>query len=201
MALTFDDGPSPYTSRLLRVLRKMKVPATFFQIGSQIHSFGRVEKSLIADADVVLGDHTQHHPELTLLSYQGQFAEIDDAARTQLRHGAAWPHLFRPPYGAFDGTTLRVAHRLNMLTVMWTIDPRDWELPGVGAIVDRVVGGAQPGAIALMHDGGGDRSQTVAAVPSIVRHLRAAHYTLVTVPRLLRDNPPSRHQQPSAGAS
>jgi peptidoglycan/xylan/chitin deacetylase (PgdA/CDA1 family) len=200
MALTFDDGPSPYTSKLLRVLRKMKVPATFFQIGSQINSFARVEKSLINDPDVYLADHTQHHPDLTLLSYQGQYGEIADTARTQLRHGAPWPHLMRPPYGAFDGTTLRVAHNLHMLTVLWTIDPRDWSLPGTSAIVDRVVGAAEPGAIALMHDGGGDRSETVAAVPTIVHRLRAAHYRLVTVPRLLRDDPPSTNQPPRSGA-
>jgi peptidoglycan/xylan/chitin deacetylase (PgdA/CDA1 family) len=74
--------------------------------------------------------------------------------------------------------------------VLWSVDSKDYERPGVQRIVDGVVAAARPGAIVLMHDGGGDRTQTIAAIPKIVRRLRAKHYRLVTVPQLLRDDPP-----------
>jgi peptidoglycan/xylan/chitin deacetylase (PgdA/CDA1 family) len=77
-----------------------------------------------------------------------------------------------------------------MLMVFWSVDSRDYERPGVKRIIDGVVAAARPGAIVLMHDGGGDRSQTIAAIPRIVKRLRAKHYRFVTVPQLLRDDPP-----------
>jgi peptidoglycan/xylan/chitin deacetylase (PgdA/CDA1 family) len=81
-----------------------------------------------------------------------------------------------------------------MLMVLWSVDSQDYRLPGVEAIVERVLAGARPGAIVLLHDGGGDRSQTLAAVPVIVRELRRRGFTLVTVPKLLLDDPPPRRQ-------
>jgi peptidoglycan/xylan/chitin deacetylase (PgdA/CDA1 family) len=80
--------------------------------------------------------------------------------------------------------------------VLWSIDSKDYERPGAEQIADRVVAAARPGAIVLMHDGGGDRTQTIAAIPKIVRGLRAKHYRLVTVPQLLRDDPPPVAPQP-----
>jgi len=83
-----------------------------------------------------------------------------------------------------------------MLMVLWSVDSGDYARPGVEQIVDRVVSAARPGAIVLLHDGGGDRSQTVAAIPKIVKRLRAKHYRLVTVPQLLRDDPPPAGRRP-----
>ena len=74
--------------------------------------------------------------------------------------------------------------------VLWSVDSKDYERPGVRRIVERVVAAARPGAIVLMHDGGGNRAQTIAAIPKIVKRLRAKHYRFVTVPQLLRDDPP-----------
>jgi peptidoglycan/xylan/chitin deacetylase (PgdA/CDA1 family) len=85
--------------------------------------------------------------------------------------------------------------RERMLSVLWSVDSEDYTRPGVGAIVRNVVQHAQPGSIVLMHDGGGDRAQTVAAIPGIVRALRDDGYRFVSVPRLLLENPPPQDQQ------
>jgi chitin deacetylase len=82
-----------------------------------------------------------------------------------------------------------------MLMVLWSVDAQDYRQPGAGAIVRRVLSGARPGAIVLMHDAGGPRSQTVQALPEIIRKLRRRHYRLVTVPQLLLDDPPPRGQR------
>jgi peptidoglycan/xylan/chitin deacetylase (PgdA/CDA1 family) len=89
-----------------------------------------------------------------------------------------------------------------MLLVLWSVDPQDWRRPGVKAIVSAVLSNARPGAIVLMHDGGGYRDETVKALPSIIDGLRRRHFDLVTVPRLILDDPPPRHQRlpHSAGA-
>lgn len=201
IALTFDDGPGPYTPAVLQVLRRMRAPATFFQVGLMVNNFAQNERALLAQRGVVLGDHTEAHATLPRLSPAEQYSQINDAAGSQALHRAPWPHLFRPPYGAFDRTTLRVARGLHMLTVLWTVDSQDYRQPGVDAIVARVLDGARPGAIILLHDAGGTRAQTIQALPIIIRRLRARHYRLVTVPRLLYDNPPGLHQPaPPTGA-
>ncbi len=196
VALTFDDGPGPYTTRVLRVLRRMHAPATFFQVGFMINDFPTVERALLADRNVALGDHTETHAMLSRLPRAAQYGQINDAAAAQALHGAHWPHLFRPPYGAFNHATLRTARQLHMLTVLWTVDSRDYLQPGVSEIVGRVLRSVRPGAIVLMHDAGGTRTQTIQALPTIIRRLRASHYRLVTVPRLLLDDPP-RSPQPT----
>jgi peptidoglycan/xylan/chitin deacetylase (PgdA/CDA1 family) len=83
-----------------------------------------------------------------------------------------------------------------MLMVLWSVDPGDWRRPGVRAIVSNVLTRARAGSIVIMHDGGGERSQTIAALPQIINGLRQRHLSLVTVAQLLRDDPPSRHQPP-----
>jgi peptidoglycan-N-acetylglucosamine deacetylase len=88
-----------------------------------------------------------------------------------------------------------VLRRLRLVNVAWTLDSKDYTRPGVAAIVRNVIGGIRPGAIVLMHDGGGDRSQTVAALPALVHDLRLRGYRMVTVPRLLLDDPPARRQR------
>ena len=110
-------------------------------------------------------------------------------------YGAPFPRLFRPPYGLWDSTTLALLHRYRMLMVLWTIDTGDYRRPGVQAIVDAAVSGVKPGAIILLHDAGGERSQTVAALPKIITELRGRGYRFATVPQLLVDNPPPRNQQ------
>lgn len=194
IAITFDDGPGPYTQRVLRVLDRLHAPATFFQVGNQIQSFPEAEEAELRDPGVLLANHTWAHKNLAKLSRGDQADQLDWASYAIRKAGGNLPQLFRPPYGAFNRTTLTLTGERHLLMVMWTIDSQDYERPGTKAIVKRVVDQARPGAIVLMHDAGGDRKQTVAALPAIIKQLRAKHYKLVTVPRLLKDNPPPLEQ-------
>jgi peptidoglycan/xylan/chitin deacetylase (PgdA/CDA1 family) len=195
VALTFDDGPSPYTLRILRVLRKRRAAATFFPIGQSINQYPNILRR-VRRRGFPIGDHTMSHPLMGHLTRDRQSAEIDGQARVMRRVGVPYPRLFRPPDGSFDDVTRDLLHGRRMLMVLWSVNPEDYFRPGTKAIVQRVMAGVRPGAIVLMHDGGGDRSQTVAALPAIIHRLRARHYRVVTVPRLLSDDPPPRGQGP-----
>lgn len=194
IALTFDDGPGPYTQQVLRVLDRLHAPATFFQVGNQIRSFPDAEQDQIRDGRALLANHTWAHRDLSVLDAQDQADQLDWASYAVRKAGGQLPQLFRPPFGKFNRTTLKLTAERHLLMVLWTIDSEDYERPGTKAIVRRVVSQARPGAIVLMHDAGGDRRQTVAALPAIIKQLRAKHYKLVTVPRLLKDNPPPLRQ-------
>jgi len=197
IALTFDDGPGPYTPQILAILQREHVGATFFEVGIEERYFNASTTEIAADGDVI-GDHTEVHAPMSKLSAKAQRAQLLEQASAIGRFGAPFPRLFRPPYGLWNKTTLSLLHRYRMLMVLWTVDTNDYRRPGVPAIVDAAVDGARPGAIILMHDAGGDRSQTVAALPQIIAALRRRHYQLVTVPRLLLDNPAPRVQNIAA---
>jgi peptidoglycan-N-acetylglucosamine deacetylase len=189
IALTFDDGPGPYTPGVLDVLERLHVHATFFEIGEMLRYFSASTLRELRDGDVI-GDHTETHPEMARLSRHDQHEELfEQIARIELLGGRR-PVLFRPPYGSYDATTMRELHALHLLMVLWSVDTEDYLQPGVSAIVQRALAGVHPGAIILMHDAGGTRTQTIAALPAIISQLRARGYRLVTVPQLLRDDPP-----------
>ena len=188
VALTFDDGPSPYTRAILRILDRAGVRATFFPVG---YSLDRWPRSLAAEARAghAVGNHTLHHAPLSRLSFREQVHELRGEGRRLRRRGMPAVRLMRPPYGSYDRRTLTIARRLRMLVVMWSVDSEDYTRPGRAQIVRNVVLRARPGGIVLMHDGGGPREQTVAALPGIIRRLRARGFRLVTVPELLLPQP------------
>ncbi len=189
VALTFDDGPGPYTRQLVATLDRLHVHATFFAIGEQERYFSEGTVAELKSGDVV-GDHTETHPMMATLSAHEQYEELfEQIARIELLGGPR-PRLFRPPYGSFDATTFKELHRLHLLMVLWSVDTSDYTRPGVGAIVHTALAGAKPGAIILMHDGGGNRQETIAALAGIVKGLRERGLHPVTVPRLLEDDPP-----------
>jgi peptidoglycan-N-acetylglucosamine deacetylase len=193
VALTFDDGPGPYTPGVLDVLERYHAPATFFAIGAMERYFGASTSRELNDGDVV-GDHTETHPAMALLSAREQHEQLfEQIARIELLGGPR-PTLFRPPYGSFNATTMRQLRALHLLMVLWSVDTGDYRKPGVPAIVQRALAGARPGAILLLHDAGGDRSQTIAALPAIIAKLRGRGFQLVTVPQLLLDDPPAAGQ-------
>lgn len=200
IALTFDDGPGPYSLALLSVLKRLRVPATYFEVGSQERYFSSATQAQIA-AGYFVEDHTETHPELAALSPTDQQNEIFEQPATITPYGAPYPRLFRPPYGSFNSTTLSLLREAHMLMVLWTVDTDDYLLPGVDAIVHSALAGAEPGAIILMHDAGGVRTETIAALPRIVAALRARGYVLVSVPRLLLDDPPPPGQKLPTGLS
>jgi peptidoglycan-N-acetylglucosamine deacetylase len=197
IALTFDDGPGPYTPEVLSVLQREDVPGTFFEVGILEKYFHASTSQIVADG-YPIGDHTETHAPMSKLSPADQRAQLLQQISVIGDYGAPFPRLFRPPYGLWNSTTLRLLHRYRMLMVLWTVDTSDYRLPGVSAIVHSSVSGARPGAIVLMHDAGGNRAETVAALPRIITALRARGYKLVTVPKLLLDNPAPANQQISA---
>jgi peptidoglycan-N-acetylglucosamine deacetylase len=187
IALTFDDGPWYQTPEFLSLLEHYRVPATFFEVGEHIAQYGEggaIERRMLADGDMI-GDHTWSH---IVVASGGPVArsQIEEtaAAIRGATHGFT-PCLFRAPDGSVSPALIGEARSLGFTTIQWDIDPRDWALPGVGEIEDNVLANAHPGAIVIMHDGGGNRSQTLAALPDIIDTLRARGYTFVTVTQLL----------------
>jgi peptidoglycan-N-acetylglucosamine deacetylase len=193
VALTFDDGPGPYTPGVLDVLERERVPATFFVVGQEVPDF-RAAAEREVRGGFAIGDHTENHPMLAHLSQHDQYEQLfEQSARIELLGGRK-PRLFRPPYGSFNATTFRLLHQMRLLMVLWSVDTDDYERPGVEVIVQRALEGAKPGAIILMHDAGGDRSQTIAALPEVIHRIRARGLHLVTVAQLLADDPPPAGQ-------
>jgi peptidoglycan/xylan/chitin deacetylase (PgdA/CDA1 family) len=183
VALTFDDGPSTLTLRFVRMLRSEHVKATFFLLGNQLSErYRKVLAEELRDGDA-LGDHSWSHPDLVGSGEVGSQLQRTKSAIASL--SGYTPCVFRPPYGAFDSSVLRTAHSLGLATIVWNVDPRDWALPGVGAIESTVLAQVKPGSIVLSHDGGGPRGQTLAAYPEIIASLRRRGYRFVTVPQLL----------------
>jgi peptidoglycan-N-acetylglucosamine deacetylase len=185
IALTFDDGPWPDTPQFLDILEREHVHATFFQIGQQVGTFGRaIDRRMLADGDMI-GDHTWSH---ATVSGAGPFAAAQisqTAGAIRQVTGGFTPCLFRAPGGAFSSALIAEARSMGFTTIQWNIDPRDWARPGAGAIVGNVLSNARNGAIVIQHDGGGDRSETLAALPQEIAALRARGFQFVTVTELL----------------
>ena len=184
VALTFDDGPWPAaTLQILAILRRYDVPATFFTIGYLAAAYPNLIRAEVA-AGMEVGNHTYNHPEVPpfdQLPTRLQDDEIELAAG-DLRAAGVDPHLFRPPEGSFSTGVAAAAARARERVVLWSVDPGDWQ-PGMtaSAIVRKVLAAVRPGSIVLLHDGGGDRQATVAALPSIIRGIRRRGLALVTV--------------------
>ncbi len=178
VALTFDDGPSEYTPGFLRVLREKGVVGTFFEVGQEMPGREGTMREILAQGSE-LGDHTMNHVE-----YPG-YSQIAGAAARIEDYTHFRPCLFRPPGGGVNSSVIATAGSLGLRTVNWDVDPRDWSTPGTGAIYSTIVGNARPGSIILMHDGGGPRGETLAALPQIIDTLRARGYGFTTVSQLL----------------
>jgi peptidoglycan/xylan/chitin deacetylase (PgdA/CDA1 family) len=193
IALTFDDGPGPYTPAILRELERLHTPATFFEVGV-LERYFSAATAQIAARGYPIGDHTETHAPMSQLSRRLQQRELLQDTAAIGDYGAPFPRMFRPPYGLWNSTTLALLKKYRMLMVLWTVDTSDYQAPGTSVIVQRALAGAKAGAIILLHDAGGNRSETVAALPKIINRLRRRGYKLVTVPRLLLDNPAPKDQ-------
>jgi peptidoglycan/xylan/chitin deacetylase (PgdA/CDA1 family) len=199
VALTFDDGPGPFTRQVLHVLHRYHAQATFFQVGRMIRSFPLLARDVVALGNAA-GLHTNNHARLPGTPMAFQRSETDPANEEIRGYAPNFMHLFRPPYGAFGDKVLQLMRERRTLIVLWSVNTFDYLQPGVKAIVKRAVGGAFPGAIVLMHDAGGaTRAQTVRALPAIVKGLRRRRFRLVTVPRMIMDAPPPRRQPRAVG--
>lgn len=194
VALTFDDGPGPYTERIVNTLKKEHVPATFFEVGF-LEPYFHAGTRAVARAGNVIGDHTERHAHLGSLPKAAQRDQIDSQVEWMHKLGVPAPRLFRPPYGSFNDTTMKLLKKRHMLMTLWSVDSEDYRQPGVNTIVRRVVSAVKPGAIVLMHDGGGIRTQTAAALPIIIKTLRKRGFDFVTIPQLMADDPPPAGQR------
>jgi len=186
IALTFDDGPWPTTtSQILAVLKQNKVKATFFVIGKNIEVYPQLLKQVVAEGHA-LGNHTWSHD----YGYYNEAAaarELDDTAKLVYKITGVKTSLFRPPAGILNNGLAAYAAMKKYAVVMWSVDSKDWHYRGNTSqpLVESVLKDAKPGGIVLMHDGGGDRSTTVQALPQIITQLKKRGYTFVTVPDLL----------------
>jgi len=186
VALTFDDGPGRSTAQILRMLRTYRVPATFFNIGEN----EAVRRSLVKDefrAGDALGNHTWNHPDMTRLSAGQQAAEMDRTIAEQRSIVGVAPCLYRPPYGTYTATTLRLAQHRHMGVWLWSVDTEDWEADGSGSSfwVHRIIrlaeqeGRALRHPVVLMHNQPAGNPATVSALPTIIHFFRVHGYHFV----------------------
>lgn len=181
IALTYDDGPSSYTSQVLDALKRTNARATFFVVGENIPGRTSLLRRMLAE-DHEIGNHSLHH-EINGASYSSIHETSD---RIQDATGFE-PCLYRPPGGNRSSSSASAAWSQGMSSVLWDVDTNDWQGPSASTIHSRAVGPARSGSIVLMHDGGGNRSATVAATDDIVRTLKRRGYRLVTVTQLLNE--------------
>ena len=189
VALTFDDGPNPpVTDRVLDVLDRYGVAATFFCVG--LHAGAHPELlARMTEAGHGIGNHTWSHPFLPDLSareLEVQLERTDEVIEAVSRSRPV--RLFRPPYGSRSREVVSVLAREGGPTVaLWDVDPSDWAMPGAPAIARSVLDQARPGSIVLMHDGGGDRSQTAEALPAVIEGLLERGHRFVRVDEMIGD--------------
>ncbi|GAA4860547.1 polysaccharide deacetylase family protein [Pseudonocardia benzenivorans] len=178
VALTFDDGPDPtWTPRILDVLRSHGAVATFCQIGNVMAAHPETV-AMVAAAGMRMCSHSRTHDEsLSTRAESTVVAEIVDVRDRAEHVPGADVEYFRAPGGYWSPTMLTDAATRNLQPLGWSVDPRDWKRPGVDAIVAAVQKQVHPGAIVLLHDGGGNRSQTVAALERLLPWLSAQGYT------------------------
>ena len=186
-ALSFDDGPQPrYTRQVLDILKRNHIRATFFLIGKMVKAYPKIAREVVA-AGHVIGNHTWSHPSRPKNAV-AEFQRTDSEIKRVLGRR---PDLFRPPYGLLHNGLANAAKKSGDAVILWNCVATDWDKKTTSdSIGNAVLRLAKPGGIALLHDGGGNRSNTVAALPRIINTLRARGFRFVTVPQLLRLSPP-----------
>jgi peptidoglycan/xylan/chitin deacetylase (PgdA/CDA1 family) len=178
--LTFDDGPTPpYTREILELLQRYDARVTFFILGRHAERFPELLDAA-GQAGHALGNHTYSHRSLVGISQRDFDAELQ---ATEALLGEYAVPIMRPPYGATDAFTRPYAAELGYSVTLWNIDTLDWKQPPSEEIADTVLNQTYDGAIVLMHDGGGDREHTVAALEAVLQQLRAEGYTFLPVGR------------------
>ena len=188
-ALTFDDGPDPtYTPKVLKILAQKKAPATFFMVGQMVQWHGSTAKKVRA-AGFPIGAHSWTHPMRT----KNPVMEIERTNAIIERTLGVTPILFRPPYGILKNGLAREASKRGQDVILWSSEAADWNKKNSSAqLKANVLKNLAPGGIALMHDGGGDRAKTVAALPGLIDAVRNRGYKLVTVPQLMKMGAPKK---------
>lgn len=183
VSLTFDDGPHPTnTPRLLDILARDGVQATFFVIGKNVESYPGVAQRIVAEGHEI-ANHSWSHPDLMLLSEERVMQEVKRCQEAIEDATGRQAVLFRPPYGSFSrarGVWLKEAFGLT--TVMWSVDPQDWRLPGASVVAQRMLAAVHQGAILLAHD---IHAPTIEAMRTVVPGLKSRGYECLTTSALL----------------
>jgi peptidoglycan/xylan/chitin deacetylase (PgdA/CDA1 family) len=197
IALTFDDGPWPgQTQKILDILATKDAKATFFMLGMNVQRHPSLSK-LVAASGNEIATHSQTHKLLARATNATSIYEIATGAQTLKRYTGKAPYWYRPAGGSVNPFVYSEAKALGLKLILWNLDTHDYRKPGVAKIVAFVVGNARNGSVVLMHDGGGDRSQTIAALPSIIDALHARGFHFVTLTELYdRPNPPKMPVKP-----
>ncbi|MEH2122393.1 polysaccharide deacetylase family protein [Nostoc sp.] len=184
IALTFDDGPWPEsTAQVLDILKKNQIKGTFFLIGQNVKNYPGLVKREIAEGHVI-GNHTWHH-WYQFLNPQAAAYEIVHTADLIYQVTGIKTNLFRPPGGLMHNGVADYARNSKYAIIRWSSDSVDYSRPAVPKLINNVFRRAKPGGIVLMHDGGGNRSKTVQALPEIIANFRKQGYSFVTIPELL----------------
>ena len=186
IALTFDDGPGPYTAHLLDILDQYGAKATFFLIGSKVSARANTLRRMQSRGHQ-LGNHSWSHPELNKISAEQLASEIDQTNNAIKQAVGTKPNIIRPPYGAFNWAVLEQFRQRGMSAVVWSVDTRDWADRNSEIVCSRAVAGARNGAVILMHD---IHPTSVNAVPCILDSLKQQGYSFVTVQNLIGDMTP-----------
>jgi peptidoglycan-N-acetylglucosamine deacetylase len=197
IALTFDDGPWPgQTEKILDILATRGAKATFFMLGMRVQRKPSLAK-LVAGSGNEVATHSQTHKLLAKAPNATVVYEIATGAKTLKHFTGKAPRFYRPAGGSVNPFVYSEAKALGLQVILWTLDTHDYRKPGVAKIVTFVVGNAKNGSVVLMHDGGGDRSQTIAALPAIIDTLQARGFHFVTLSELYaRPNPPKMPVHP-----
>ena len=190
IALTYDDGPNdPHTLRLLEVLARHDVPATFFFIGRYVQRRPQVVRD-VAGARHAIGNHTFTHPHLVVSPAIETRNQLEECQRALEDAAGEAPRLFRPPFGGRRPVTLRIARSLGLEPVLWNVTGWDWKNPPAEKIVENCVRQIRGGDVVLLHDGshralGADRSQTVVATERLIERYKSEGYEFVTIPQMM----------------
>lgn len=184
IALTFDDGPSPQgTLQVLEILKKNNIKATFFMIGQNVKNFPHLAKAVVAEGHAV-ANHTWSHSYHNL-NEAGAAREIDRTAAIIYETTGVKTALFRPPGGYLNNGLVAYARKKNYAVAMWSSDSMDYRRPSVPVFIKSALKGATSGGMVLMHDGGGNRTHTVQALPQLIIEYQKRGYKFVTVPELM----------------
>ncbi|MCX4758819.1 polysaccharide deacetylase family protein [Kitasatospora purpeofusca] len=182
VALTIDDGPDPrHTPTVLALLEQHGIRATFFLIGENAVEHPDLVREIAARGHHI-ANHTWTHPDLRRLSGAKVREELERTSELLHRTTGKAPSWFRAPGGDWSPASLKVSAELGMRPMAWSVDPRDWARPGTVVITDRILKDVRPGSIVLNHDGGGDRSQTVAALKAYLPVLIDSGYHFTAPP-------------------
>jgi peptidoglycan/xylan/chitin deacetylase (PgdA/CDA1 family) len=184
IALTFDDGPWPNsTAKVLDILKKNRIKSTFFVVGQNVKNYPDLTKQIVADGHII-ANHTWHH-WYHQMNAQAAAYEVANTGDIIYQTTGVRTSLFRPPGGIMNNGVAAYAKNNKYAVIMWSADSMDYSRPAVPRLMNNIFREAKPGGIVLMHDGGGDRSNTVKALPEIINRFRKQGYEFVTVPELL----------------